>query len=138
MEPGVPFALVGAVQLLVVVAGVGLGVAAALRRNGPGALVGLGAMVLVVVEVRTALRLGTPSSDNLALLRAAGSLVLAAGLYSGGLGSRRTPASMLGVVVPLAATGGPSVFAAVAGLLAAAAIGVNRRDVVGGWLSLGL
>jgi PAS domain S-box-containing protein len=138
MEPGVPFALVGAVQLLVVVAAVGLAVAGWLRRNGPGVLVSVGALVLVVVEVRTALRLGIPMSDDLALLRAAGSLVLAAGLYAGGLGPRRVPTAMLGVVVPLSATGGPSAFAAVAGLLAAAAVVVNRRDLVGWWLALGL
>jgi two-component system sensor histidine kinase VicK len=138
MEPGVPFALVGAVQLLVIVAGTGLAVAGWLRRNGPGALVALGAMLLVAVEVRTALRLGTPMSDDLALLRAAASLLLAAGLYAGGLGPRRVPLSMFGVVVPLAATGGPAAFAAGAGLLAAAAIVANRRDVLGGWLGVGL
>jgi two-component system sensor histidine kinase VicK len=138
MEPGVPFALVGAVQLLVVVAAVGLAVAGWLRRSSPGALVALGGMLLVVVEVRTALRLGVPGSDDLALLRAAGSLALAAGLYGGALGPRRVPTSMLGVVVPLAATGGPSAFAAAAGLLAAAAIASNRRDVVGWWMTFGL
>src|SRR5689334_4332408 len=112
MEPGVPFALVGAVQLLAVVAGTGLGVAGLLRRrHTPGLLVALGAFVLVYVEIRTALRLGSPMSDDLALVRAAGSLVLAAGLYGGGLGPRRVPTSMLGVVVPLAAAGGPSTFA---------------------------
>jgi two-component system sensor histidine kinase VicK len=139
MEPGVPFALVGAVQLLAVVAGTGLGIAGLLgRRSTPGLLVGLGSFVLVFVEIRTALRLGIPSSDNLALARAAGSLVLAAGLYGGGLGSRRTTTPMLGVVVPLAATGGPSVFAAAAGLLAAGAILSNRRDAVGTWMGTGL
>src|SRR5690348_12363498 len=139
MEPGVPFALVGAVQLLAVVAGTGLGIAGLLgRRNAPGLLVGLGAFVLVFVEIRTALRLGVPTSDNLALARAAGSLVLAAGLYGGGLGGRRAQAPMLGVVVPLAATGGPSAFAAGAGLLAAAAILNSRRDAVGSWMGAGL
>ena len=139
MEPGVPFALVGAVQLLAVVAGTGLGVAGLLRRrHTPGLLVALGAFVLVFVEIRTSLRLGTPESDDLALVRAAGSLVLAAGLYGGGLGPRRVPTSMLGVVVPLAAAGGPSAFAAGAGLLAAAAVTSNRRDAVGSWMGAGL
>ena len=138
MEPGVPFALLGAVQILVVVAGVGLAVAGWLRRTGPGTLVALGASVLVVVEVRTALRLGYAVSDDLALMRAAAMLLLAAGLYSGGLGPRRTPVVMAGVVVPLAAAPGPSAFAGAAAVAAAAAVVANRRDVVGWWMGLGL
>ncbi len=138
MEPGVPFAILGAVQILAVVAAVGLGVSGWLRRTGPGALVTLGAFVLVAVEVRTALRLGVASSDDLALLRAAGSLLLASGLYGGGLGSRRAAPAMAGVVIPLAAAGGPAAFAAVGGGLAAVAIVVNRRDAIGVWLAAGL
>ncbi|HUR15215.1 MAG TPA: ATP-binding protein [Mycobacteriales bacterium] len=137
MEPGVPFALLGAVQILAVVAAVGLAVAGWLRRSGAGALVAIGAMLLVVVEVRISLRLGYAASDDLALLRAAGSLVLASGLYAGGLGPRRVPTVMAGVVVPLAAAPGPSAFAAVAGLLAAVAVVVNRRDTIGWWFGLG-
>jgi PAS domain S-box-containing protein len=139
MEPGVPFALLGAVQLLLVGALAGLVAVGVLRRSTAGLLVATGAVVLGAVEVRTALRLGVPSSDDLALARAAGSLILAAGLYSGGLGPRRaTPAATYGVVVPLAAAGGPAAFAAVASAVAAAAALWDRRDAVGAWLAGGL
>ena len=131
MEPGVPFALLGAVQLLLVAACVGLAAAAGLRRSTAGALVALGALVLAAVEVRTALQLGVPASDDLALVRAAASLVLGAGLVTGGLGSRQTPTSAYGVVVPLAATGGPASFAAAGSVVAGAAALWNRRDLVG-------
>ncbi len=131
MEPGVPFALLGAVQLLMVAACVGLAAAAALRRSAPGTLVALGALVLAAVEVRTALQLGVPASDGLALIRAAASLVLAAGLFTGGLGPRRLPTSLYGVVIPLAASGGPASFAAAGSLVAGAAAVWNRRDGVG-------
>jgi PAS domain S-box-containing protein len=138
MEPGVPFALLGAVQLLAIAAGVGLASAGVLRRSTAGLLVALGGLGLTAVEVDTALRLGDPVSDNLALLRAAAALVLAAGLWTGGLGPRRVPTSMYGVVVPLAAAGGPAVFAGGASLLAAVAVLWNRRDGVGAWLAAGL
>ena len=137
MEPGVPFALLGAVQILVVVAAVGLAVAGWLRRTGPGTLVAVGAVVLVVVEVRTALRLGFASSDDLALMRAAAMLLLTAGLYAGGLGPRRVPTVLPGVVVPLAAAPGPAAFAGVASLAAAVAVVANRRDSIGAWMGLG-
>ncbi|MDT7549376.1 MAG: hypothetical protein QOE84_1770, partial [Actinomycetota bacterium] len=90
MEPGVPFALLGAVQLLLVAAFCALaGAAVALRRGRVAAsLVVLGALVLAAVEVRTALRFGVPGSDDLAVARAAGALLLAAGLYSGALSER--------------------------------------------------
>jgi two-component system sensor histidine kinase VicK len=138
MEPGVPFALLGAVELLLVVAALATAAAGWLRGSAQGALLAVGALVLSVVEIRTALRLGTAASDNLALARAAGSLVLAAGLYGGGLGRRDTPLPVLGVVVPLAATGGPSAFAATAGVLAAVAAGTSRRDPAGYWFAGGL
>src|SRR6476469_7960281 len=108
MEPGVPFALLGAVQLLLVAAWVGLAAAASLRRSAGGAVAAVGALALAGVEVRTALQLGVPASDGLLLLRAAASLVLAAGLATGGLGPRKVPTSAYGVVVPLAGTGGPA------------------------------
>jgi PAS domain S-box-containing protein len=143
MEPGVPFALLGAVQLLLVVAALGAAAAGWLRGTAAGALVALGGLTLAIVEIRTALRLGVPTSDNLALARAAGSLVLAGGVYAGGLGRRgrrRAPsvAPAMGVVVPLAAAGGPSAFAGGAGLLAAIAAVTVRRDGTGYWLGGGL
>ncbi|HUR51529.1 MAG TPA: ATP-binding protein [Mycobacteriales bacterium] len=147
MEPGVPFALLGAVQLLLVVSTLGVAASGWLRRSTPGALLALGALALAAVEIRTALRLGSPASDNLALARAAGSLALAAGLYGGGLGRRTATATAaatttstptLGVVVPLAATGGPAAFAATAGALAALAVVATRRDAAGYWFAGGL
>jgi len=138
MEPGVPFALLGAVEILAVVAAGALAVSGSLRRTAGGALVVVAALVLAGVEVRTALRLGTVGSDDLALARAAAALVLAGGLYGGGLGPRRVPSSMFGVVVPLAAAGGPSAFAAAAFGLAAVAAVVGRRDRVGLALGAGL
>ncbi|MGB8651091.1 MAG: hypothetical protein WCD35_10565, partial [Mycobacteriales bacterium] len=122
MEPGVPFALLGAVQLLLVAACVGLAAAGSLRRSAGGTLVAIGGILLAAVEVRTALRLGVPASDGMALARAAASLVLAAGLYAGGLGRRQVPTSLYGVVVPLAATGGPAAFTAGASVVAALAV----------------
>src|SRR5690348_16381925 len=119
MEPGVPFALLGAVQLLAIAAAVGLAAAAVLRRSLAGVVVALGGVGLAGVEIATALRLGDTGSDALALVRGTASLVLAAGLVAGGLGPRQVPTSMYGVVVPLAAAGGPASFAGAASLLAA-------------------
>jgi PAS domain S-box-containing protein len=138
MEPGVPFALLGAVQLLALGALLGLAAAGVLRRSLPGALMALGALILTALEVRTALRLGVPASDGLALGRAAGALVLGAGLYTGGLGPRRVPPILYGVVVPLAASPGPATFAAGAYALAGAAALWNRRDAIGAWVGGGL
>lgn len=138
MEPGIPFALLGAAQVLLVVAAGALAAASMLRRTSAGVLVGLGALVLGAVEVRTSLRLGFASSDDMALLRAAATLLIAAGLWSGGLGRRRTPpAAVYGVVVPLGAAGGPSAFVAVASVLAAGALLANRRDGLGLWVAGG-
>src|SRR4051812_30089085 len=120
MEPGVPFALLGAVQLIAIAAGVGLAAAAVLRRTLAGFVLSAGALVLTGVEIATALRLGDSASDGLALVRGVAALLVAIGIVSGGLGPRQVPTSMYGVVVPLAAAGGPSAFAGVAALLAAA------------------
>jgi two-component system sensor histidine kinase VicK len=137
MEPGVPFALLGAVQLLLIGSFLGLAAAGGLRRSSSGALIAVGGLVLTAIEVRTALRLGVPSSDDLALARAAATLVVGAGLYTGGLGPRRLSTSLYGVVVPLAAAGGPSAFAAAASAFAAGAAVWSRRDVVGAWVAAG-
>jgi PAS domain S-box-containing protein len=137
MEPGVPFALLGAVQLLLIGAFLGLALATLWRRSVPGGLVAFGAVVLAAIEVRTALRLGVPSSDDLALARAAACLVVGAGFYTGGLGRRRGTPEMYGVVVPLAAAGGPAAFAAAASAVAGLAAIWNRRDAVGAWVAAG-
>jgi two-component system sensor histidine kinase VicK len=138
MEPGVPFALLGAVQLLAIAAGIGLAAAALLRRTAPSFVVALGGLTLAAVEVDTALRLGDTTSDALALARIAGSLLLAVGLLTGGLGAARVPTSLYGVVVPLAAGTGPATLAGASSLLAAAAALRSRRDTVGVSLALGL
>ena len=137
MEPGVPFSLMGAVELLAVAASAGLAVAAALRRTFPAALVALGALVLAAAQVRTALQLGVPSSDDLMLARAAGALLVGAGFSVGGLGTRLVPTSMYGVVVPLAAMAGPASFAAGTTAFAAGAVVWNRRDAIGAWMGAG-
>ena len=81
MEPGVPFALLGAVVLLAAAAWTALvGSAVVLRGSRAGAvLVALGALVLLALEVRTA-RLDQPGDVDLAVARAAGLLLLGAGL----------------------------------------------------------
>ncbi|MDP3713715.1 MAG: ATP-binding protein [Mycobacteriales bacterium] len=158
MEPGVPFALLGSVQLLAVAAWAGLACAAlALTRRTPGSrvpalLAALGAVVLVAVEVRTGLSFGSAASDDLALARCAGALLLGAGLYAGALPSsparsaERPVAPVLGalplagIVVPLGAAPGPSVLAAGASLAAALAavraVGGKAGAALGGGLAL--
>src|SRR4051812_480710 len=137
MEPGVPFALLGAVQLLFIAAWCALaGTAVALRRSRIAALlVVAGALVLAAVEVRTALRFGFADSDDLAIARAAGALLLAAGLNAGALRDRvaaRVPAeAVAGVVVPLASAPGPAALAGFCTLLAALASVRVRRDLAG-------
>ncbi|MCW2671675.1 MAG: two-component system, OmpR family, phosphate regulon sensor histidine kinase PhoR [Frankiales bacterium] len=138
MEPGVPFALLGAVQLLAIAAGVGLAAAAALRRSASGLVLAIGAVGIAGAEIATALRLGDSASDGLALVRGVGALLIAVGLVTGGLGRRNVPTSLYGVVVPLAATGGPATFAGAASLLAALAAVRARRDAVGLTTGLGL
>ncbi|MGI8536609.1 MAG: ATP-binding protein [Mycobacteriales bacterium] len=152
MEPGVPFALLGAVVLLAVAAWVGLAAAALVRSGraggrGPALVLTTGALVLAVVEIVTATRFGRVSSDLLPLARAAGLLLLGAGLYAGALSRRSTglravlssgapPAA--GVVVPLAATPGPATLAALAGIAAALGALRSRRDGPGLLLTGGL
>src|SRR3954464_7857608 len=144
MEPGVPFALLGAVQLLFIAAWRALaGTAVALRRGRlAAALVVAGALVLAAVEVRTALRFGFASSDDLAIVPAAGALLLAAGLNAGALRDRvesQLPAAAFaGVVVPLASAPGPAVLAGFCTLLAALASVRVRRDPAGMLVAAGL
>ncbi|MCW2669216.1 MAG: hypothetical protein JWO27_1113, partial [Frankiales bacterium] len=138
MEPGVPFALLGAVQLLAIAAGIGLAAAAALRRSASGLVLAIGSVGLAGAEIATALRLGDSASDGLGLVRGVAALLIAVGIVTGGLGPRNVPTSLYGVVVPLAAAGGPATFAGVASLLAALAALRARRDAVGLATGLGL
>ncbi len=139
-----PFALLGAVELLLVAAWCALaGAAVALRRGRIAALlVVLGALVLAAVEVRTAVRFGFVTSDDLAVVRAAGALLLAAGLSAGALRERVTPAlspeRLAGVVVPLASAPAPALLAGVC-TLGAALVSVRvRRDLAGALVGAGL
>ncbi len=141
MEPGVPFALLGAVALLAVAGWAGLAATALVRtrsRRAPGLLVLAGGLVLAAVETVTAIRFGRESSELLQGARAAGLLLIAAGLWTGALARRRAPLAVPGVVVPLAAAPAPTVLAAAAGLLAAVAAVRARRDVPGLLLGGGL
>ncbi|MDT7538270.1 MAG: two-component system, OmpR family, phosphate regulon sensor histidine kinase PhoR [Actinomycetota bacterium] len=143
MEPGVPFALLGAVQLLLIAAWCALaGTAIALRRGRVATiLVVLGALVLAAVEVRTALRFGQLRSDDLAVGRAAGALLLAAGFGSGALRERpesRVPPAALGIIVPLAAAPGPAFLAGACTAIAAGVAARARRDVAGALVALGI
>jgi PAS domain S-box-containing protein len=137
MEPGVPFALLGAVQVLLVVAGVGLAAAAALTRSSAGAVLAVGGALLAAVEVRTSLRVGVSASDGLALARAGALLLIAVGLYTGGLAERRLPLVLPGIVVPLAAMGNLAALTATAALVAAGAAFARHRDLVGQALGAG-
>jgi two-component system sensor histidine kinase VicK len=150
MTPAVPFALLGAVQLVAVAAWVALGAAAVVRRGWrswgfavPLLLAGL--LLLAVVDTRTALELGDASNDLLAQERAAGLLLVAVGLGFGALsGAPVLPQGQLalfalpGVIAPIATTGQQSVLTGVAGALAAAGALRARRDRVGILLALGL
>lgn len=147
MAPGVPFALLGAVQLLLIAAWCALaGTAVALRRARFAALlVVLGALVLAAVEVRTALLFGRSTDDALALVRAAGALLLGAGLFSGALGRRVdlvvagvAAEGVAGVTVPLAAAPTPALLAGVTLLAAALGSLRVRRDAAGSLLAAGL
>src|SRR4051812_46157981 len=132
MEPGVPFSLLGAVQLLAIAAALGLAAAAVLRRTTAGAVLAIGSVLLASAEIATALRIGDSASDGLALVRGVAALVMAVGFLSGGLAARRLPTSLYGVVVPLAAAGGPALFAGAAALVAAAAVVRSRRGAARG------
>jgi two-component system, OmpR family, sensor histidine kinase VicK len=141
MEPGVPFALLGAVALLAVAGWAGVAATALVRSTSgrlPALLVLTGGLVLAVVDTVTAQRFGRESSDLLAQVRAAGLLLLAGGLYAGALARRPAPLDAAGVVVPLAAAPAPAALAGFAGLLAAGAALRARRDVPGGLLAAGL
>jgi PAS domain S-box-containing protein len=139
MEPGVPFALLGAGLLLAVAAwGALAATAVALRdrtRTAPAALLVAGALLLAAVDTRTALLFGRPSADLLALARAVGLLLAAAGLALGAVGRpevRSRPAAPLpGVVVPLAAGPVPSAVVVLSALAAAAGALRARRDAAG-------
>ena len=136
MEPAVPFALLGAVQLLAIAAGVGLAAAALLRRTVSGLVLAAGALLLTGAEVATALRLGDTASDGLLVLRGVAGLVVAAGLATGGLGRRQVPTSVYGVVLPLAGAAGTSAFAGAAFLLAAVAAVRARQLATAAGLAL--
>jgi len=145
MEPGVPFALLGAVELLTVaawivlaVAGIGLSRGAVVARVLAPLVTG--ALLLAAVAAGTGLLLGTASSNVLTLLRAAGLIGVGVGLYAGALGARRDRPlpDGVGVVVPLAAGAAPSLVVGVAGLAAALAGLRARRDAVGVCLAVGI
>jgi PAS domain S-box-containing protein len=145
MEPGVPFALLGAVQLLLIAAWCALaGTAVALRRGRVGTLlVLLGALLLAAVEVRTALRFGQIRSDDLAVARAAGALLLAAGFGAGALRERagaRVPApeALAGIIVPLASAPGPAFLAGACTAVASVVAARGRRDLAGVLIAIGL
>src|SRR4051812_33300067 len=90
MAPAVPFALLGAVQLVAVA--VWLGFAGAVcfptlrRRTTP--LVVAGALSMAVADALTALRLSSATSDGIAELRLVGLALLAIGLTLGTLRPR--------------------------------------------------
>jgi PAS domain S-box-containing protein len=143
MEPGVPFALLGAVQLLLIAAWCALaGTAVALRRGRVAALlVVLGALLLGAIEVRTALRFGQVRSDDLAIGRAAGALLLAAGLGAGALRDRlepRVPPELAGIIIPLASAPGPAFLAGACTAIAAAVAARTRHDLAGTLIAVGL
>jgi two-component system, OmpR family, sensor histidine kinase VicK len=145
----VPFALLGGALLLAVAAWGSLAVASVVspRRPGPAtAVLVAGTAVLVAVETLTATRFGTGTSDALALARAAGLLLVAAGLYGGALAgpagppARPRPAAgtTAAVVVPLGAGTAAATVTVAAAVLAAAAAVRARRDLCGVLLALGL
>jgi PAS domain S-box-containing protein len=142
MQPGVPFALLGSVELLSVASWMALaGAALALRRGVLASLlVAAGSVVLAGAEVATALQFGETTSDALVLARVAGAVLLAAGLLNGALGERFSPAAEAapGVIVPLAAAPRPALLAAAATAAAALAALRSRRDLCGVLLTGGL
>ncbi|MDT7571658.1 MAG: two-component system, OmpR family, phosphate regulon sensor histidine kinase PhoR [Actinomycetota bacterium] len=144
MEPGVPFALLGGVQLLLIAAWCALaGTTLALRRGRVATLlVVAGALLLAAVEVRTALRFGQIRSDDLAIARAAGALLLAAGFGSGALRegppAQVPPAVLGGIIVPLASAPAPAMLAGACTAVAAAVAARARRDLAGRLIAVGL
>ena len=145
-----PFALLGAVQILLVAGCAGLGAALLVLSRRPAAvLAAVGALLLAAVEARTALRPGVSTDDVLQVGRAVGAALLAAGLATGGLAvpAARRPVSpanlpdrgppVLGLVLPLAGSMPVSVLAGTAGLAASAAA-LRTRTPVARWLAGGL
>src|SRR5687767_9787978 len=94
MEPGVPFALLGAVVLLAVAGWIGLAATAVVRAGlahggrVPAAVLLVGGLSLGAVETATAYDFGRDSSDLLPVLRAVGLLLVAGGLWGGALSRR--------------------------------------------------
>ncbi|HVE62287.1 MAG TPA: ATP-binding protein [Mycobacteriales bacterium] len=116
MEAAVPFALLSGVQLLCVVASLGLavvGAAPAARRRFGGALV-LGGLLLAASHVLTATLLGEAADDSVALLRAVGYVATAAGLA----GWTTSSLTVLPVVAPVGAGAGAAGIATAAAVLA--------------------
>ena len=143
MEPEVPFALLGSVSLIAVASWIGLAAAALalFRRPLAAALVVIGSLVLAGADVATGLAIGETTSDPIALARAAGALLLGAGLLNGALGARvplTPPAGVPGVIVPLAAAPAPALVAAATTAAAALAALRSRADLAGRLLAGGL
>src|SRR3954469_15448376 len=85
MAPGVPFALLAGVQLLSVAAALGLAGAACfpqLRRRTSPVFV-LGALLLALADALLAVKYGSGVSTSLAMLHAAGLVLMAIGLATG-------------------------------------------------------
>ncbi|MCA1711697.1 MAG: HAMP domain-containing protein [Actinobacteria bacterium] len=93
MEPAVPFALLGTVQLLAVASWVALGAAGVALARGrlKVLLLVAGALVLAGAEIATSLRFGRTSSDSIAFARAAGGLLLAGGLAAAAAAAFASP-----------------------------------------------
>jgi signal transduction histidine kinase len=145
VEPGVPFALLAATQLLAVGALLGLaGVGARRPRQGRRARawaaslgVLIGAVTVLGADAYTGARLGPAGNDLLVTVQGAGLVVLAAGLAlrdpTTGLTTRPVTLS----IAPLGAALPPSVLGVAGGVLAAAAA-LRQRDVPARLLAGGL
>lgn len=158
MEPGVPFALLGAVQLLALAGWAGLAGAAIARRGrrAPGLAMPVllaGAVLLLVADGGTALAFDRSADDGLAVLRAGGLFLVAVGLFLGALRPQESPArqprppspaappamlsvvalpavvALPGVVVPLGASATPALLGGLAGVLATLAALRGGRDI---------
>jgi signal transduction histidine kinase len=133
MEPAVPFALVGVVQLFAVAAWIalaGAGCFPRLRRTVTPVFVA-GALLLASAEALTAVSFGTVASAAPMWLRTAGFVLLGAGLARDALRAGVPAAGLSGVAVPLGAPAAPSLVAGVAGLLSAGAAVRARGHVRG-------
>ncbi|HVF19425.1 MAG TPA: ATP-binding protein [Mycobacteriales bacterium] len=118
MRAAVPFALLSGVQLLCVVASLGLAVISVGGRTGRigRAALASGGVLLAAAHVLTATLLGDALGSQLAVMRAVGFLLIAAGLTTW------TPVivPVLPVVAPIGSDGAPVVGAVVAALVAMA------------------